>query len=262
VGEPHAARRSEVWAQGTQGAPQAEQRAQELWQGQAPLAQYLVLVYIIDVRRPPQGAQGREGQALAAESRTGVPPMAGGQAKAERDSQLRAQGEALANAMQSKFQEAILQSAMLPAPTFPPAAGTPQASAPAVVVPPPLPPPSGAPEGQRQEEALSPLKLRWLEAELGHEVTFLDGSKQAVTDVLKKALCNRATVAKVTEFFARSVAECRFRIARRRVRTPSSMWPWTSEATRRSWLEATALASSLAWDGERWAFCCSSCRCA
>jgi len=124
--------------------------------------------------------------------------------QAARAAELRAQGEALAAVMESKFKEAVA-AATLPVPAFPPLPPQVpvqeqhgQQAVPAAV--------PAAPAPQQPEEPpnkLSQLQLRWVAAELGHEVEITRGDRDSFVKELANALSNRRVVAAVASFFAR-----------------------------------------------------------
>ena len=124
--------------------------------------------------------------------------------QAARAAELRAQGEAFAAVMESKFKEAVAAAA-LPIPAFPPT--PPPHAQPQPQFQPPVPPAAPAPQPQQTPppptDQLSMLQLRWVTAELAHEVEITSGDRNSFVNELVAALGNRRVVTAVAGFFAR-----------------------------------------------------------
>jgi hypothetical protein len=60
-----------------------------------------------------------------------------------------------------------------------------------------------APQQDQEPIELSQLQLRWVMAELGHEVVLTRGDRDSFVETLAAALSNRRVVAAVSAFFAR-----------------------------------------------------------
>ena len=119
----------------------------------------------------------------------------------EEEKRLRRQGEALASAMQAKF-ESALQAVMPPPSTRAAPPEQPEVPADGGAV---VPAASGAASGGSDAggDALSAVQLRWLSAEFSHEVNFKKGARADVVKALVGSMGNRKNVQAIADFYAR-----------------------------------------------------------